>query len=126
VRIREVTPEGEELERTLQPGYWDRTLIFQAIPNMYAGRDPWMRFRQREMDDRKFEVVFQGGMFKLGLFQIGVPTGTPICQASSAEIRTREPAFVQLDGEGRSLNRPARIAIQRTGSYPMIVADRTF
>jgi diacylglycerol kinase (ATP) len=121
--VREVTPEGEEVERILQPGGSDKTLIFQAIPNMYAGKDPWKSFQPRGMDDRKFEVVCQGGMFKLGLFQIGIPTGTPVCQASWAEITTREPAFVQIDGEGKFFNRPATITMERDGSYPMVFAD---
>jgi hypothetical protein len=71
MQVREVTSEGDEVERTLQLGGWDKTLIFQAIPNTYAGRDPWVSFGARAVHDCKFKVVFQGGISKLGLIQIG-------------------------------------------------------
>jgi len=120
--IDEVTPDGQTVARTLTPAASDKTLIFQAIPNMYGGADPWHNFRERAMDDRKVEVIFQGGMFKIGLVQVGFPTGTPVCQASKATITITEPAHFQLDGEARFINNPSTITMERSGSYPMVFA----
>jgi hypothetical protein len=93
---------------------------------MYAGLDPWLGTAPRAMDDHKFEVTMQGGMMALGLFQIGVHTGRPKCQASSTVIATTEPAYLQVDGEGKFLNGPAEIRVDRIGSYPMVFSSRSF
>jgi diacylglycerol kinase (ATP) len=113
-------PDEATMRTQLQPQGRDKTLIVQTIPSMYAGRDPWTAGTPRAMNDRRFEVTFQGGLWSIGFFQIGIDTGRPQCQGSTLKIETSEPCFVQIDGEGRFVNGPARITIDRAGSYPLI------
>lgn len=104
----------------------DKTVIIQAIPSMYAGLDPWHNTAPARMDDQKFEVTLQGGSVSLGLFQIGLNTGRPKCQGARGEIRTTEPSYLQVDGEGQFINGAATITIERVGSYPMVFSHKRF
>jgi hypothetical protein len=72
------------------------------------------------MDDGKFEVILQGGILSLGFLQIGLRTGRPVCQASKATITTSEPAYLQVDGEGKFLNDAGVIVLEKDGTYPMV------
>jgi diacylglycerol kinase family enzyme len=114
-------PEGEAPLKTEGN---DKTLIIQTIPSMYAGRDPWNGRTERAMNDGRFEVTLQGGMWSIGFFLIGMKTGRPQCQASKMTIAASEPCFVQIDGEGVCINGPSRITIERGGSYPLIFRRR--
>jgi diacylglycerol kinase (ATP) len=118
--------DGGGAERELATGARDKTVIFQAIPSMYAGLDPWAGTAPAAMDDRKFEVTLQGGSVSLGLFQMGIQTGRPQCQATKAVVTTTEPAYLQVDGEGKFLNGPAEITVQRIGSYPFVLSATDF
>jgi diacylglycerol kinase (ATP) len=117
-----VTIDGQRIQTQSK----DKTVIIQAIPSMYAGLNPWQCTAPTRMDDRKFEVTLQGGAVSLGLFQIGCNTGRPKCQGSRAEIRTTEPAYLQVDGEGQFINGAATITIERVGSYPMVFSQEQF
>jgi diacylglycerol kinase (ATP) len=117
-----ISVDGRELETQSA----DKTIIIQAIPSMYAGLDPWMRTAPAAMDDKKFEVTLQGGSLSLGLFQLGMNTGRPKCQAERAEIRTTEPSYLQVDGEGKFINGAATITVERVGSYPMVFSEKRF
>jgi hypothetical protein len=65
------------------------------------GRDPCPLDIPRAMDDGLFEVTLQGGLLSLGLFQIGIDSGRPACQAAQLRIVASEPCFIQIDGEGK-------------------------
>jgi diacylglycerol kinase (ATP) len=116
--------QNPEARHRLKPESRDKTLIIQTIPSMYAGRDPWNRDVTRGMDDGRFEVTLQGGMWSVGFFLIGMDTGRPQCQASKMEITASEPCFIEIDGEGIYINGPSRITIKRGGSYPLIFRRR--
>jgi diacylglycerol kinase (ATP) len=120
IDVDEVTPAGTHIHRRLAPTSSDKTLIFQAIPFMYAGRDPWCSPIPRSMSDQKVELTFQGGSASLGWLQIGVNLSRPCCQVSRASIKTTEPFHMQIDGEGTFVNGPANIQFSRSGSYPVI------
>jgi diacylglycerol kinase (ATP) len=120
IEVHEITAEGEVV-RNLVPLSKDKTVIFQAIPSMYGGKDPWKSPIPRAMDDRKVEVTFQGGATSLGLFQIGCNTGRNSCQVSQATLELTEPFHIQVDGEGKVINGPARVEFARVGSYPMLL-----
>jgi diacylglycerol kinase (ATP) len=116
----EITADGEEKQRVIEPGGWDRSLVFQAIPSMYAGRDPWGDTGPRSMTDRKLEICFQGGVFSLGWCQLGLNTSRPCCQVSGATVTTTDPFTMQIDGEGITVNGPRKIELSWGGSYPLI------
>jgi diacylglycerol kinase (ATP) len=114
------TKHGREEVRQLSPKRGEKTIIFQAIPSMYAGRDPWGVDDAREVDDKLFEVTFQGGVLSLGCFQMGCNTGRPCCQASQGTVTVTEPCYYQIDGEGKMMNGAGTFSVSRSGSYPMI------
>jgi diacylglycerol kinase (ATP) len=110
--------------RPMRTGRRDETLIFQAIPSMYAGKDPWTLDLPRAMDDRLLEISLQGGAWSVGFFQIGCKTARPQLQGAGARIETTEPCYLQTDGEGDIVNGPAVITLERAGSYPMLFKPR--
>ncbi|KAH0787941.1 Diacylglycerol kinase 1 [Histomonas meleagridis] len=120
VMIKE-NDESEPREMLLRRG--EKTVVVQAIPNIYAGRDLWRNTSDRGMCDHKFEVIAQGGVMKLGLLQIGCRTGRPIIQGVSTEMHVDEPFYYQVDGEGGMVNNPTTVKIERSGSYPMVFSE---
>jgi diacylglycerol kinase (ATP) len=117
--------EMNETRRRLVPIEKDKTVIFQTIPSMYGGRDPWTAGGMRGVDDRVFEVTFQGGACSLGWFKMGCDTGRPCCQGNKASIIVIEPCTYQVDGEGYVLNGPGCFTLERVGSYPMIYSPNS-
>jgi hypothetical protein len=115
-----VSQDGETVTHDLATSRSEKTLVLQAIPSMYAGRDAWLGHGPRAMDDGKLEVIVQGGILSVGLLQIGLRTGRPVCQASKVTISTSEPAYLQVDGEGKFVNDAGVIVLERNGTYPMV------
>jgi diacylglycerol kinase (ATP) len=124
----EITVESRDgTSRRLGPTGSDKTVIFQTIPSMYGGKDPWTTQGPRGVDDGLFEVTFQGGVCSLGCFQLGCNTGRPCCQARKAEIKVWEPCHYQVDGEGHVMNGPGTFSLVRVGNYPLICGpDKKF
>jgi diacylglycerol kinase (ATP) len=118
MEIAILQPDGAS--QRLQTGRRDKTLIFQAIPSMYAGKDPWTLDLPRAMDDGLLEISLQGGAWSVGFFQLGCRTARPQRQGAGARIETTEPCYLQTDGEGDIVNGPAVITLERRGSYPML------
>jgi diacylglycerol kinase (ATP) len=118
--------EQDGSRERLQTGWRDKTLIFQAIPSMYAGKDPWTLDLPRAMDDHLLEISLQGGAWSVGFFQLGCRTARPQRQGAGARIETTEPCYLQTDGEGAIVNGPAIITLERVGSYPMLFTPMAF
>ncbi|OHT01265.1 diacylglycerol kinase [Tritrichomonas foetus] len=112
--------DNENTVQRLDVGRSEKTLVFQAIPSIYAGRDLWGRTSPRSMSDRKVEVLTEGGVWRLGFAQIGFNTAKPFCQGTKATITSSEPLYYQVDGEGFFVNGPATVTVEREGSYPLI------
>ena len=45
---------------------------------------------------------------------------TPICQGEEAIVKTTEPVYYQIDGEGFISNGPTEFTLTRIGCYPLI------
>ena len=118
------TEDENEQPKVLETRRGEKTLVIQAIPSMYAGRDAWLDHGPRSMDDHKFEIAIQGGIFKVGLLQIGCRTGRPVMQSTKTILDISEPFYYQVDGEGGMVNMPTQLTISRIGSYPMLFADK--
>lgn len=101
----------------------EKTLVFQAIPSIYAGRDLWTDKNSRSISDGKFEIVTEGGVIRLGFAQIGCNTAKQFGQGHKATIVADEPLFYQIDGEGAYINGPSKITLTWDDSYPLIFKD---
>ena len=112
---------GETQRLVLRRG--EKTLSFVTIGSMYAGKNPWISDIPSAMNDRKFEVVTNGGVCALGCFQIGCNTSHARGQGTGARITMSEPCYCQVDGEGKCINGPCVITITRTGSYPLVFKE---
>jgi hypothetical protein len=124
VDIDTLNADGEITPRALQSYGREKTVVFLAIPSMYAGLDPWRNHAPRSMGDGLFETVMQGGVWSLGFFQLGCNTGRPVCQGSRAVITASEPVYYQIDGEGYVMNGPGTLVLSKGGSYPLIRCAR--
>lgn len=113
---------NNEIVRRLDAKSSEKTLVFQAITSIYAGRDLWIDKDARSMSDGRFEVVTEGGVFRLGFAQIGCKTSKPFCQGKKASIKADEPLYYQIDGEGYFMNGPSLITVDRIDGYPLIFA----
>lgn len=122
VSVYQTEDAGEE-PVALATRFGEKTLVLQAIPSMYAGRDAWLDHGPRAMDDHKFEIAVQGGIFRVGLLQIGCRTGRPVMQSTKTVLKIAEPFYYQVDGEGDMVNGPAEITVSRIGSYPMVFGE---
>lgn len=112
--------DSNKIVRRLKAKSSEKTLVFQAITSIYAGRDLWSDKESRSMSDGKFEVVTEGGVFRLGFAQIGCNTAKPFCQGCRATIKASEPLYYQIDGEGYYINGPSNITVEKKDAYPLI------
>jgi len=106
-----------------------KTIVFQAIPSIYAGSDLWysdMPHNQMRMFDKKIEVIAAGGPINLGLCHTGMHAAWPISQASGAHIETTEPTYFQIDGEGFITNGPSTFDLTLLGNYPLVFNQEVF
>lgn len=114
---------SNKILRRLKAKSSEKTLVFQAITSIYAGRDLWADKSSRSMSDGKFEVVTEGGVFRLGFAQIGCNTAKPFGQGHKALIIADEPLYYQIDGEGAQINGPSNITVEWIDSYPFIFGN---
>ena len=97
----------------------EKTIIFQAIPSMYAGKDPWNSPIPRSMDDHKCEVMAHKGVMSLGFEQMGIKSGRVLGQCDYARLEVSEPCCFQIDGEGIPVSEPSVFEFHHFGTYPM-------
>ena len=122
VDVEEFSTDGQpgtETQRLVLRG-GEKTLSFVTIQSMYAGKNPWISDIPCAMNDRKFEVVTNGGVCALGCFQMGCNTSHARGQGTGARLTISEPCYCQVDGEGKWINGPSVITIRRAGAYPLI------
>lgn len=115
---------GDENEKTIDFKNSEKTFIVQAITSIYSGKDLWRNKIPRSIDDKKFEIITHGGALSLGLNQIGLHPEHEKDQASKMSLETSEPIAFQIDGEPYIINGPAKIDIERIGSYPMLFCKK--
>lgn len=100
-----------------------KTFVCQAITKIYGGSDLWRSNTPRAVDDGKFEIITQGGVWSLAVDQIGIHLGKEITQTGHVEIMTSQPCAFQIDGEPYIVNGPCKFIVNRTGSYPMLFSS---
>lgn len=120
IKVTDTDEQGVEATKTLDFKCGQKTFVMQNISSIYGGKDLWRLKIPRSHSDKKLECSIEGGSFKLGLMQLGIPTQTPLCQATSVNITTDEPCVFQIDGEADILNGPGVFEVISTGSYPFL------
>jgi len=101
----------------------DKTFVIQAITSIYGGSDMWPHDMERSINDKKFEVILQGGNMKLGLLHLGINLGTGFRQGNMATLFSSEPCSFQIDGEGKISNGPTFFNVTHAGSVQMIFSQ---
>lgn len=97
----------------------EKTAVCQAITSIYGGQDLWTNDSVRKMDDGLFEVILLGGSISLGFNQIGIHSGRCVMQGKHFSLNTRQPCYVQIDGEAMFLYYPATVTLTQSGKYPI-------
>eukprot|EP00123_Amoebidium_parasiticum_P010057 comp19864_c0_seq1/m.23995 comp19864_c0_seq1/g.23995 ORF comp19864_c0_seq1/g.23995 comp19864_c0_seq1/m.23995 type:complete len:706 (-) comp19864_c0_seq1:1044-3161(-) len=78
-------------------------IVFLNIPSYAGGTNPWGVKRSEEnlqsLDDGQIEVLGVTSVYQLAKQQVGIGQCVRLCQCKEAQIITRKPFPMQIDGE---------------------------